>query len=250
VKPLAHLIRKEIKEDLFAGRSTTFLIVAAIVLSAYAALLVSNKELSLLGNAEAVYQMGSILLALGCLVAVIRASDSFAGERERQTLEALLVAPVSPAAAALAKALGTLFSWGLVFVIGIPYVWSVGSTGQNLVPGLAYLFVTGTLAVVSFGGLTMAISARVRSAKAALSVGIAVLLFAAAPLMLGASLRQNAVGRFLDYLNPFANATNTLDSVVIDSQGFPHQAVRLAVLLVEAGLAVAAARVATRRVAL
>jgi ABC-type transport system involved in multi-copper enzyme maturation permease subunit len=247
---MAHLVRKEIQEDLFAGRSTTFLIAAAIVLSAYAALLVSNKELSLLGNAEAVYQMGSILLGLGCLVAVIRASDSFAGERERQTLEALLVAPVSPTAAAGAKAMGTLVSWGLVFAVGVPYVWAVGSTGQNLVPGLSYLFLAGTLAVVAFGGLTMAISARVRSAKAALSVGIALLLFAAAPLLLGASLRQNAVGRFFDYLNPFANATNTLDSVVIDGQGLSHQAVRLAVLLIEAGLAVAAARIATRKVAL
>ena len=247
---MTHLVRKEIKEDLFAGRGMAFLVVAAIVLSAYAALLVTNVELSLLGNAEAIYRMGSILLALGCLVAVLRASDSIAGERERQTLEALLVAPVSPTVTAAAKGLGTLFSWCLVFAIGLPYLWSVGSTGQNLAPGLVYLFITGTLAVTAFGGLTMAISARVRNAKAALAVGLAVLLFAAAPLVLGASLRQNPIGVFLDYVNPFANATNILDSVVIDTQGFSYQAVRLAILALEAGLAVTAARIATRRVAL
>jgi ABC-type transport system involved in multi-copper enzyme maturation permease subunit len=250
MKPMGYLVAKELKEDLFAGRGTTLLIVAAIVLSSYAVLLVSNKELSLLGNSEAVYQMGSILLALGCLVVVIRASDSFAGERERHTLEALLVAPVSSAATGLAKALGALSSWCLVFIVGAPYIWAVGSTGQNLIPGLAYLFLAGTLAVTAFGGLTMAISARVRNAKAALSIGMAVLLFAAAPLFLGASLRQNAVGRLLDYVNPFANATNTLDSIVIDSQGLADQAIRLIVLLVEAAVAVFAAKLATRKVAL
>jgi ABC-type Na+ efflux pump permease subunit len=224
------LIGKEIQEDFRSARGAFFLVVAALVLSVFAVLLVSNTELSLLDNAQAVYMMAGIVIALAALVAVLRGSDGFAGERDRQTLEPLLLAPINGSGLAAAKLCGILVSWLTLFILAIPYLWAVGSTGQNLFAAILYLFLAGTLIVLVFGGAALALSARMKTFKGVLSLGLTVLLLLGSPVLLGPSLRQSAVGRVLDLVNPFAAALNTLDSVIIDSQGLSWQLLRLAVM--------------------
>jgi len=55
-----------------------------------------------------------------------------------------------------------------------------------------------------------------------------VLLVSGSPLLLGPSLRQSAVGRIFDAINPFSGALNAFDSVIIDSQSIGAQATRIA----------------------
>ncbi len=227
---LLPLIKREFQEDFKASRGGVFLLLAALVLSAFAVLLVSNTELSLLDNAQAVYLMAGIVIALAALVAVIRGSDGFAGERDRETLEPLLLAPITGRGLAAAKLCGLLCSWLALFILALPYVWAVGSAGQNLLPAVQYLFLTGTLMVLLFGGAALALSAKMRSFKSVLSLGLAALLLLGSPMVLGPSLRQSAVGRMLDLANPLAAALNTLDSVIIDSQGLSWQLARLTIM--------------------
>jgi ABC-type transport system involved in multi-copper enzyme maturation permease subunit len=227
---LRPLILKELQEDLRSGRGTFLLIAAVFVLSVFSALLVSNTELSLLDNAEAVYMMTGIVISLAALMAVIRGSDGFAGERERETLESLLLAPVTGRQAALAKLVGIIFTWLMLYLLSIPYLWAVGSTGQNLLPTFVYLLITGTFIVLILGGMTLVLSIKMQTFRGVLSVSVTILLLLGSPFMLGASLRQSSVGRVLDFINPMAGALNTLDSVIIDSQGLVFQLSRLAVM--------------------
>jgi ABC-type transport system involved in multi-copper enzyme maturation permease subunit len=225
------LIKKEFQEDFMAARSSFFLVIATLVLSVFSVLLVSNTELNLLDNAEAVYIMACIIIALAALVAVIRGSDGFAGERERETLELLLLAPMNGHHVAFAKLLGILFSWLILYLLAIPYLWAVGSTGQNLLPTLQYLFITGTFIVLIFGSMALTLSAHMQTSKGALSINMTILLLLGSPVVLGPSLRQSIVGRMLDLVNPLAGALNTLDSVIIDSQGLAFQLLSLAIMI-------------------
>jgi ABC-type transport system involved in multi-copper enzyme maturation permease subunit len=227
---LLPLIKRECREDFLAARGPVFLVTATLVLSVFAVLLVSNTELSLLDNAQALYMMAGVVMALAGLVAVIRGSDGFAGERERETLEPLLLAPINGHRLAAAKLGGLLFFWLMLLVLAIPYLWAVGSTGQNLLPAIHYLFITGTLVVFICGGATLALSAKMKSFKGVLSLGLTIFLLLASPVILGPSLRQSAAGRILDLINPLAAALNTLDSVIIDSQGWAWQLPRLMIM--------------------
>jgi ABC-type transport system involved in multi-copper enzyme maturation permease subunit len=247
---LVPLVRKEFMEDLMATRGSIFLVIASVVLSAFSVLLISNTELSLLDNAQAVYMMTGIIIALASLVAVIRGSDGFAGERERSTLEPLMLTPVTGHRLALAKLIGTMLVWLILFVLSVPYLWAVGSTGQNLLPAIQYLFISGTLMVLTFGGIALALSAKMGSFKSALSVGLTIFLLAGSPVILGPSLRQSTVGRAIDLLNPFAGALNTLDSVIIDSQGLLFQLLRLSIMLGYAFIILVILHTVTRRVEL
>jgi ABC-2 type transport system permease protein len=244
------LVEKECIEEIISPRGAALYLVGCGVLSVFSLLLVSNTELSLLDNAQAVYMMSSIIIAIALLIAVIRGSDGFAGERERETLETLLITPVSPAEVAIAKLMGLIFSWLVLFIISIPYLWAVGSTGQNLNSALQYLFISGTLLVVIFGGFTLAISARMRTFKGTMSIGLTAFLLSGSPILLGPSLRQSTVGRFIDLLNPFANALNMLDSVIVDSLGVLFQITPLVILISYTVAAMWILSMTTRRVEL
>lgn len=231
MKPLAALIRKECAEDILTPWSALFFLFASVLMTVFAILLIGNTELSLLDNAHAVYWLTVIVTTFGCLVAVIQGSDGFAGERDRGTLEALLLAPTGGRHLALAKWISILFSWLILLALSVPYVWAVASTGQNMGPAISMLAVTGTLLVGGFGALALLLSIRIKTTKSVLLVALTVFLAMASPAVLGASLRQSAVARIVDTIDPFMDALNTMDSVVIDSEGLSHQALRLGVMM-------------------
>jgi ABC-type transport system involved in multi-copper enzyme maturation permease subunit len=244
------LVQKECDEDIFSLRGAALYLVGCGILSVFSLLLVSDTELSLLDNAQAVYMMAGIVMALAILVAIIRGSDGFAGERERQTLETLMITPVNAVDVGMAKLAGTYFSWLIFFALSVPYLWAVGSTGQNLWPAYGFLFFTGSFLVLIFGGFIMGLSARIRTFKGVLSVGLILFLVSGSPVLLGPSLRQTGIGRFIDVINPFGVALNMLDSVVVDSQGIGFQVSHLTILVLYSLASIWFLRQMTRRVEL
>ena len=233
---------KESAQMLASQRGLLWLLAFSGLLSAFSLLLVSNTELSLLDNAQVIYMMSGTVLAAGALLAAILGSDTYAGERERGTLVPLLCTPIDANVLLTGKALGLLTAWGVMFAIAIPYLWAVGSSAQNLGAALFYLALFGTPVVLGFGFLAMALSARTGSVLASLLSTVTLLMLAASPLLIGPGLRNTAIGRALDAVNPFAGALNTFDSVIIDSQTFYVQVARLLLVLIWLGLCLLAAR--------
>lgn len=217
------IAQKEAFEIIASPRGLAWLLMLTMTLSAFSLLFVANTELSLLDNAEVVYAMMSVITALGALLAVIAGVDATAGERERGSLMPLLLAPISRSQIVFGKLGGPLAAWIAMLVLGFPYLWAVGSTGQNLLSGILALAVFGTPVVLGFGFLALALGAWLRSARSALSISLAGLFLSASPLLLGPSLRQSLVGRAFDAINPFSGALNAFDAIVIDSQPFGAQ---------------------------
>lgn len=234
---IALIARKESGELLGSGRGLAWLLAIAAILSVLALLLVSNTELSLLDNAQVVYMVMGTITALGGLLAIAVGSDAFAGEKERGTLIPLLLTPIARRDIVLGKIGGQVVAWAAMYALSLPYLWAVGSSGQNLAQALVYLALFGTPVVLGLGLFSIALSARLSTVRTALFTSLITLLLLASPLLIGPGLRQSAMGRMFDAVNPFSAALNTYDSVVIDSQPFGMQLVRLAVTLVALALA-------------
>ena len=232
MSPIALIARKEAGELLLSTRGLAWLLALAVIMSVLSLLLVSNTELSLLDNAQVVYMVMGTVTALGALLAVVLGGDTIAGERERGSLLPLLLAPVTPAQIVFGKMGGQVAGWGVMYLLSLPYVWAVGSSGQNLSQAIGYLALFGTPVVLGFGFLGIALSARLRSVRSALLTAIIILVLLTSPLLLGPSLRQSTIGKWFDALNPFSAAVNTFDSVVIDSQPMAMQTTRLAIALI------------------
>ena len=232
MNPIALIARKESGELLMSGRGLAWLLALSVIMSVLSLLLVSNTELSLLDNAQVVYMVMGTVTALGALLAVVLGSDTVAGERERGSLMPLMLAPVTPSQIVFGKMGGQVAGWAVMYLLSLPYVWAVGSSGQNLAQAVIYLALFGTPVVLGFGFLGIALSARLRSVRSALLTSLITLMLLASPLLLGPSLRQSGIGKLFDSVNPFSSAVNTFDSVVIDSQPLAMQFARLAVTLV------------------
>ena len=231
MNPAWWIARKESGEILVNGRGLAWLFALTVILSVLSLLLVSNTELSLLDNAQVVYMAMGTITALVALFAVVLGADAVAGERERGSLMPLLLTSVTPSEIVSGKMGGQAAGWAVMYLLGLPYLWAVGSSGQNLLQGIAYLALFGTLTVLGFGFFALGLSARFRSVRTALLTSLIAWMLLASPLLLGPGLRQSAVGKGFDAVNPFSASLNAFDSVVIDSLPFAMQAGRLAVAL-------------------
>jgi ABC-type transport system involved in multi-copper enzyme maturation permease subunit len=223
MSPTYLVARKEAGELLLNLRGLSWLMVVTMALSAFGLLLVSNTELSLLDNAQVVYDMTGIVTALGALLALIVGIDTVAGERERGSLVPLVLTPVSRTAILLGKLGGVAIAWTVMYLLSLPYLWAVGSTGQNMVDGMLVSALLGTPVVLTFGFFGMGLGSRTGSARTALLAGLVTLVLSASPLLLGPSLRQSPIGRMFDAVNPFSAAVNAYDAVIIDSQSIATQ---------------------------
>ena len=236
MSPTALIARKEAGSLLLSVRGLAWLLTLCAAMSVFALLLIGNTELGLFDNAQVVYDMAGIVIALGGLLAVVIGVDSVAGERERGSLVPLLLAPIPRHAILFGKIGGQAIAWAVMFALSLPYLWAVGSTGQNLGDGVLGVALLGSAVVLGFGLLGMGVAARMRSAVGSLLIGLIVLVVSASPLLLGPSLRQSALGRMFDAVNPFSGALNALDAMIIDSQTLFQQPGHVAVVFAWLGL--------------
>jgi ABC-type transport system involved in multi-copper enzyme maturation permease subunit len=250
MNPVILLARKEAGELVLSPRGIGWLLALAAALSGFGLLLVSNTELSLLDNAQVVYDMAGIVTVLGALLAIVVGTDAIAGERERGSLMPLLLTPVSRLAILTGKLGGQLIAWAVMSVVAVPYLWAVGSTGQNLANGVVLLALLGTPVVLAFGFLSMGLAARLGSSRGSLLVALIGLMLAASPLVLGPGLRQSAIGRAFDAVNPVSGALNAYDAVIIDSQSIASQWEPLALVLASGVLALWFAAASFRKIAI
>ncbi|MCL4492215.1 MAG: ABC transporter permease [Nitrospirae bacterium] len=226
----ACIMQKEIKESILTPKGFLWYILTSIILSILSYLFLTNSELSLLDQGQMLYMIMNFITALGILIGLVFGADAFAGEIERGTLEALFLSPASKMEIAMGKLGAAISNWGIIFAISLPYLFVVGKGGQNVLTGIVYLLILGTLLAITFSAFSMGLSARIKSMKNSLIISFFMFLLAGAPIFLSAALRRTWFGRILDLINPFADAINTFDSVVIDSQGFSYQAGRVAII--------------------
>jgi heme exporter protein B len=98
---------------------------------------------------------------------VISLGRSFARERDRRTLDGLLLAPIDPAALYLAKLIVSLFSMLAVEAVLLPVFLALFNVQVNL-PHLLGTLILGTLGLAGVGTLFAAIAAHTRAREALL----------------------------------------------------------------------------------
>jgi ABC-2 type transport system permease protein len=132
-----------------------------------------------------VYMLAPMYLILPLMVASVIAADSFAGEKERKTLEALLYTPTTDRELLVAKLLSawvpaTAVSWGgfiLYAIVANAAAWS--TMGHIFFPTLMWIVLALWVAPAVAGlglGVTVLISARAQGFQEAYQMGAIVVL--------------------------------------------------------------------------
>ena len=111
---------RELRDIWVGGRGLTLAIAFSLLLSVVAYLVATNQALNFLEQRESVNLTLQVVIAVSALLALLTAADAVSGERERGTLETLLVTPVRRLHLTVGKLLAALSLWVAAFAITWP----------------------------------------------------------------------------------------------------------------------------------
>jgi len=211
---------QELRDLWMGGRGLVLSFAFSCLLSVIAFLVATNKALNFLEQREAVNLTLQVAIAVGTLLALLAAADAVSGERERGTLESLLLTPVSRFEITVGKLLATLSLWFAAFIITVPYAWFLGRgisiVGETILIGL----VVGTVLAIFVASLGILISVFAASNRVSLSLGLFALLALYTPTQLPSSAQKGWAGELLLRVNPLTAGEHYVGKVIASSHSW------------------------------
>lgn len=237
---------QELRDLWFGGRGLLLSLAFSVLLSVLAYLVATNQALNYLEQRESVNLTLQVAIAVGALLALLAAADSISGERERGTLETLLLAPVHRGGVTGGKLLASLSLWLAAYAIAIPYVWFLGRGIGIVGDALAVGALVGTLLAVFLASLGVLVSVFAASNRISLSVSLFLLLALFAPTQFPTSAQQGWAGELLLRVNPITAGEHYVGKILVDAHSWSEDASWL-ISPVVAAVVFAAAAVASAR---
>jgi ABC-2 type transport system permease protein len=211
---------QELRDLWLGGRGLPLSIAFSVLVSVIAYLVATNRGLNFLEAREAVNLTLQVAIAVGALLTLLAGADAISGERERGTLESLLLTPASRLDLTAGKLMAALSLWLAGFAITIPYVWflgrGIGVVGDALVTGI----VVGSLLSVFLVSLGLIVSLFARSNRASLSLSLFLLLALFAPTQLPSSAQQGWAGDLLLRVNPITAGEHYVGKIVTNGHAW------------------------------
>lgn len=200
------VLQKELADLWIGGKGLVLILVYSILLGSMAYISSYNAVLDMVPPQEAVSDLLWNAMTVSTFLGLIIGADTLSGERDRATLESLLLTPASRSHIILAKLLAGVSVWPVAYIIAIPYLIVLAQGKDILGSALFWGAITGTTLVIGYTGMGMLISFWSSSNKLSyfVSLGIYALLLIPAELP-GDTVEF--VGQFMQWINPMA-ATN------------------------------------------
>jgi ABC-2 type transport system permease protein len=225
----AVVAEQELRDAWLGGRAPALITLFSAFLSVVLYLLATNTSLNLLEQREAVTLMSQLGVAVGAILALILAADAVSGERERSTLEALLLSPAPR---------------------HVPYLWFLGHGIGIAGEATAATLVVGTMLAVALAGLGLSVSAATDSNRASLSICLLVLLALVAPTQLPPAAQSGWAGDALFRLNPVTAGEHYLGRLLTDGHSWSQDISWLLSPAIAAGVLLAVTAVSAASVGL
>jgi ABC-2 type transport system permease protein len=237
----------ELRELWLGGRGLLLTLAFSVLASVLTYLTATNKALNFLEQRESVNLTLQVAIAVGALLVLVTAADTVSGERERGTLETLLLAPIPRLQLTFGKLGGAFSLWLAAFAITIPYVWFLGRGVGIVGDALATGALVGTLLAVFLGSLGALVSVFAASNRVSLSLSLFLLLALFAPTQFPTGAQQGWLGEFLLRANPLTAGEHYVGKIVVGRHAWSQDASWLASPIFAAALFALLAAVAGAR---
>jgi ABC-2 type transport system permease protein len=241
---------QELRDLWLGGRALLLTAAFSLLLSVLTYLVATNTALNYLEQRESVNLTLQVAIAVGALLALLAGADTFSGERERGTLETLLLTPVARVELTAGKLLAALSLWLAAYVVTIPYVWflgrGIGVTGVALGVGA----LVGTLLALFLASLGVLVSAFAASNRVSLSFSLFILLALFAPTQFPTGAGQGWAGELFQRIDPLTAGEHYVGKIVVDSHAWSEDASWLVSPVVAALVFTATLLLSARRISL
>jgi ABC-2 type transport system permease protein len=210
--------KQELSELWLGGRMLNLLILYSVLLSITAYLLATNNELSLapLAVVELIALQGTI--TFGLLISLIIAAESVSGERERATLETLLLTPTTRRQLVIGKFLAALSAWPAALLLSIPYMVVLARGDPIVGPALFWGALLGSVLAATFTALGMIVSIWSSSNKVSLFVSLLIYVLCLLPAQLPGQIQATPTLTIIRVLDPVEATNQLLQKLLAGSQ--------------------------------
>lgn len=210
------VMRRELTELWVGGRALNLLVLFSVLMSATAFLLATNGELSLTPPRLMMVVTLQAAMSFGLFIGLIVGAESIAGERERATLEAMLLTPADRRQIILGKYLAAVSPWPIALLLAVPYVTVLAQGDVALDIALIWGAVLGSLLTFTFTGIGLLASVLSGSTRTSLFVGLLVYLLTLLPAQLPGEFQATAVGAFIRAVDPLESVRQFLNAYLVD----------------------------------
>ena len=163
--------------DLWVGGKALYLIlVFSVLLGIEVFMLATDRELSIYTPRQIVFETLKSVIEASLLIGLMIGADSISGERERATLEGLLLTPASRRQILLGKFLAAISAWPVTVALTLPFIRILsqesGVFGAAVLSGLG----VGGLLVAGFTALGMLVGIWCNSNRTSFFISLGIFL--------------------------------------------------------------------------
>jgi ABC-2 type transport system permease protein len=206
------------------GRAINLLIMYSVLLGLMTFLLATNSELNLIPPKEMVFLTLQNAIFFGVFIGMIIGADGISGERERGTLEVLLLTPASRRQLLLGKLLAALTPWPAAFVISIPTLIVVAQGNAVLIQALWLGGILGTVLAIAFASFGLLVSTWCNSNKVSMFIALGVWLLMFLLTQLPGEVQKGDFGYFVQRINPMQASSEFLEKVLVNNRTIHEKA--------------------------
>jgi ABC-type multidrug transport system permease subunit len=218
------VFRQEAVELWVGGRAINLLILYSALLGLMTFLLATNSELSLIPPKEMVFLTLVNAISFGVFIGMIIGADGISGERERGTLEVLLLTPASRRQLVLGKLLAALTPWPAAYLISVPTLIVVSQGNHVLGQALWLGAILGTVLAIAFASFGLLVSIWSNSNKTSMFVTLAVWLLLFLLTQLPGEVQKGDFGYFVQRINPIQASSEFLEKVLVNNRTVAEKA--------------------------
>ncbi len=211
---------RELRDLWIGGKALHLIFLYTILLGLYAFFLASNVEVNLLPVKEMIQEVAKTAIVVCLLMSMIVAADGITAERERATLEGLLLTPASRTQIVLGKYLAAMSLIPAALLITVPYLAVLSKDDPVFWPAVLWLFVLGGLLVPALAAVGMLASIWCNNTKISMAVTFALFLLMLLPSEIirpGKVMTASEMRRALVFqsINPIDAVTKFLGRVLV-----------------------------------
>lgn len=216
--------KKELSELWLGGRAMVLMILFSVLLGIVSFLLATNSEMKLLPPLEMLFMTIQNTIAVSLFVGMIIGADSISGERERATLEGLLLVPTSRRQIVIGKFVAAISPWPIALLIAAAHLNVLAPSPEAFMQSLLLGGVLGSLLVIGFTGFGVLLSLWSESNRTSLFIGLFTTILFLIPTQFPGTAQAGFMGQMVKRINPMESVNQFIEKMLVNNRTFEEMA--------------------------
>jgi ABC-2 type transport system permease protein len=212
------VLNKELRDLWIGGKALNLTVAYTVLLGAYAYWMSYDSSLSLIPPKEMVFELMKVAMIVAVFMGLIIGADTLSGERERNTLEGLLLTPTSRMQIVVGKFLAACSTWPAALVATVPYLYVLAQGDEVFGQAVIWGAILGTVLTPAFTALGMFVSFWCANNKSSMFVSLGIYLIFLLPTQLPGHAQGGFMGLLFQALNPMAGSRHFLAGILVNNR--------------------------------